>query len=100
MVNMPNGAADMHKLSSHAPQLNGNSSSHSGHGQTSFASNHENGYNTDHQPPLHGDKVASVEPVAICGMSMRLPGGIRDAESYWDLLYNGRSGRCRVPKDR
>ena len=47
-----------------------------------------------------GDAVPLVEPMAICGMGMRLPGGIRDAEGYWDLLYNRRSGRCKVPKDR
>jgi Beta-ketoacyl synthase, N-terminal domain len=47
-----------------------------------------------------GEASPLVEPVAICGMSMRLPGGVRDAESYWNLLYNKRSGRCRVPKDR
>ncbi|KAK0611428.1 acyl transferase domain-containing protein [Immersiella caudata] len=33
-------------------------------------------------------------------MGMRLPGGVRNAESYWDLLVNGRDGRCEVPKDR
>jgi hypothetical protein len=41
-----------------------------------------------------------IESVAICGMSMRLPGGVRDAESFWDLLYHGRSGRCQVPGTR
>ncbi|GJD02487.1 polyketide synthase [Colletotrichum higginsianum] len=41
-----------------------------------------------------------VEPVAICGMAMRLPGGITDAAGFWDMLYNGRSGRCKVPEDR
>ncbi|KAH7378435.1 hypothetical protein DE146DRAFT_749699 [Phaeosphaeria sp. MPI-PUGE-AT-0046c] len=40
------------------------------------------------------------EPIAICGMAMRLPGGVRDAEGYWDLLYNKRSGHCKVPADR
>lgn len=41
-----------------------------------------------------------VEPIAICGMGMRLPGGITDAAGFWDMLYNGRDGRCEVPKDR
>ncbi|KAL2198292.1 thiolase-like protein [Corynascus similis CBS 632.67] len=39
-------------------------------------------------------------PIAICGMGMRLPGGITDAAGFWDMLYNGRSGRCEVPADR
>lgn len=41
-----------------------------------------------------------VEPVAIVGMAMRLPGGIHNAEDFWDLLINKRNGQCRVPKDR
>ncbi|KAK7718985.1 Type I Iterative PKS [Diaporthe eres] len=52
----------------------------------------------------HKNRIAPenpmVEPVAICGMGMRLPGGIKDAAGFWDMLYNGRSGRCEVPKDR
>lgn len=51
-------------------------------------------------PVPDGDQPPLVEPMAICGMAMRLPGGIHDAEGFWDLLYNKRSGRCRVPKDR
>ncbi len=41
-----------------------------------------------------------AEPIAIIGMAMRLPGGVHDAESFWDLLINKRHGRCRVPADR
>ena len=43
---------------------------------------------------------ASVEPVAIIGMGMRLPGGVHDAESFWKLLVEKRDGRCKVPEDR
>ena len=53
---------------------------------------------------LNGESnVASdhvVEPVAIVGMAMRLPGGIHNADDFWDLLINKRNGQCRVPKDR
>jgi acyl transferase domain-containing protein len=42
----------------------------------------------------------AVEPIAICGLSMRLPGGVKDAESFWDLLYNGRSGQSKIRDDR
>lgn len=38
--------------------------------------------------------------IAICGFGMRLPGGVRDADSFWKLIYNKSDGRCRVPKDR
>jgi acyl transferase domain-containing protein len=54
--------------------------------------------NHDDEPPAQSQPM--VEPVAICGMGMRLPGGITDAEGFWDMLFNKRSGRCEVPKDR
>lgn len=40
------------------------------------------------------------EPIAIIGMGLRLPGKVSNTSDYWDLLVNGRSGHCRVPKDR
>ena len=40
------------------------------------------------------------EPIAIVGMGMRLPGAVRDAESFWDLLSSGRSGHGPVPASR
>ncbi|OLN97381.1 Lovastatin diketide synthase LovF 1 [Colletotrichum chlorophyti] len=40
------------------------------------------------------------EPIAVIGMGMRLPGRVHNAADYWDLLVNGKSGRCRVPKTR
>lgn len=47
-----------------------------------------------------GGSNHEVEPVAIVGMAMRLPGGVHDAEGFWDLLVNKRNGQCRVPPDR
>ena len=38
--------------------------------------------------------------IAICGMAMRLPGGIRDATGFWDVLYNGKDMRGPIPADR
>jgi acyl transferase domain-containing protein len=43
---------------------------------------------------------ASPEPIAICGLAMRLPGGIRDAEAFWNLLYTGKDMRGPIPSDR
>lgn len=39
-------------------------------------------------------------PVAICGMGMRLPGRIRDAEALYDFLLNKRDARGPVPPTR
>ena len=39
-------------------------------------------------------------PIAICGLAMRLPGGIRDAQSFWDFIVNKKDARTRVPESR
>ncbi|KAI1643511.1 thiolase-like protein [Daldinia loculata] len=41
-----------------------------------------------------------IEPVAICGMAMRLPGGVKTPEDYWDVLYHGKDQRSPVPLSR
>ncbi|KIA75812.1 hypothetical protein HK57_00426 [Aspergillus ustus] len=42
----------------------------------------------------------TTEPVAIVGMAMRLPGGVRTEEAFWDLLVNKKNGLCAVPTSR
>ncbi|CAI7605688.1 unnamed protein product [Penicillium manginii] len=39
-------------------------------------------------------------PVAIVGMAMRLPGGVRNADQFWDMLINKQDGHCPVPGTR
>ncbi|KAK1148125.1 Type I Iterative Polyketide synthase (PKS) [Aspergillus melleus] len=39
-------------------------------------------------------------PIAIVGMGMRLPGGVRCAEEFWDFIINKRDGLCQVPDSR
>ncbi|KAL9097198.1 MAG: hypothetical protein Q9165_000625 [Trypethelium subeluteriae] len=47
------------------------------------------------------DKIPrETPPIAIVGMGMRLPGGVKNAESFWDLLVHKKDGRCIVPGDR
>ncbi|KAI1424281.1 hypothetical protein F5Y12DRAFT_753061 [Xylaria sp. FL1777] len=42
-----------------------------------------------------------LEPVAICGMACRLPGGVDSDSSFWQMLVEKRSGQTpRVPKSR
>jgi acyl transferase domain-containing protein len=41
-----------------------------------------------------------AEPIAICGIGLRLPGGIRDGKSFWKALYNGVDLRTPIPKSR
>ncbi|KAI9150039.1 LOW QUALITY PROTEIN: Highly reducing polyketide synthase lcsB [Paramyrothecium foliicola] len=41
-----------------------------------------------------------VEPIAIVGMAMRLPGRVHTEAEFWKMLVEKRSGLCDVPKDR
>jgi acyl transferase domain-containing protein len=73
-----------------------------GHGDAEIPFLRPNGHS---QPSTNGavnGAVASnvAEPIAIIGMAMRLPGGIRNPEAFWDLLINKKSAQSRVPKDR
>lgn len=45
-------------------------------------------------------KEGHTEPIAIIGMSMRLPGNSSDAESYWNLLKTGKDAIGQVPEGR
>lgn len=38
--------------------------------------------------------------VAICGMALRLPGGVRDAEAFWNILVTQQDLRGPVPPNR
>ncbi|KAI1826375.1 hypothetical protein F4861DRAFT_537222 [Xylaria intraflava] len=43
----------------------------------------------------------TLEPIAICGMACRLPGGVDSDSSFWKMLVEKRSGQTpRVPKTR
>jgi acyl transferase domain-containing protein len=42
----------------------------------------------------------SHAPIAIVGMGCRFPGGVRDADSFWELLAEGRDAITEVPKSR
>ncbi|KAJ6032737.1 Fum1p [Penicillium herquei] len=45
-------------------------------------------------------KMGDTEPIAIVGMGMRLPSGIRSGEQFWDFLINKGEGVCEVPASR
>ncbi|WP_424080354.1 polyketide synthase [Mycobacterium sp.] len=50
--------------------------------------------------PMSNSRVGAVDPVVIVGMAVEAPGGIDTAESYWELLSNGREALGSFPTDR
>jgi acyl transferase domain-containing protein len=62
------------------------------------ASGNMNGYHLPPPQPLAGDDGRSM--IAVCGMGMRLPGNIRNAHEFWDVLVNGRDVRSPIPSSR
>ncbi|KAF9880614.1 hypothetical protein CkaCkLH20_01656 [Colletotrichum karsti] len=60
--------------------------------------NHTNGVNG------HANGVNSLNekavPIAICGMGVRLPGGVSTAQEFWEFLINKGDARGRVPESR
>ncbi len=40
------------------------------------------------------------EPIAIIGMSCRLPGGVNNPDDYWNLLHNGVDAISKIPAQR
>jgi hypothetical protein len=41
-----------------------------------------------------------IEPLAIVGLSLKFPEDATDADSFWDMLINGRNVSTKFPKDR
>jgi acyl transferase domain-containing protein len=80
----PNG----HSPATSRSTANGQSEYTNGHGSATATNGHGRA-----PKPL-------VEPIALCGMGLRLPGAVNDAQAFWDLLQNKRNGRCKVPKTR
>ncbi|KAJ8063293.1 hypothetical protein OCU04_008523 [Sclerotinia nivalis] len=58
-----------------------------------------------HQEKTNSDPIRSTgapyrKPVAVCGIALRLPGGINSVETLWDTLRNGHDMRGPIPYTR
>ncbi|WP_415837373.1 SDR family NAD(P)-dependent oxidoreductase [Parendozoicomonas haliclonae] len=42
----------------------------------------------------------SEQPIAIIGVGCRLPGGVHDLSSLWEMLEQGSDTTCDIPEDR
>lgn len=60
-----------------------------------------NGNQATGSPRPNGSPTTSnAVPVAVCGMAMRLPGGIRDSQGLFEFLVNKGDARSVTPADR
>ncbi|OTA90931.1 hypothetical protein M434DRAFT_33160 [Hypoxylon sp. CO27-5] len=47
------------------------------------------------------ERNSALEPIAICGMACRLPGGVDSDSSFWQMLVEKRTGQTpKVPANR
>ncbi|KAH8422378.1 beta-ketoacyl [acyl carrier protein] synthase domain-containing protein [Aspergillus melleus] len=55
-----------------------------------------------HEPQerTQDNNLDASDQIAVVGMSMRLPGGIKTAEDFWDLLIRGKDCHGPVPASR
>ncbi|KAI0393705.1 reducing type I polyketide synthase 10 [Xylariaceae sp. FL0594] len=51
-------------------------------------------------PSPPSSRRQDAEPIAICGLACRLPGESNSPKAFWDLIANGRTAQCDIPKSR
>lgn len=53
------------------------------------------------QPVEQVTSISQLAPaVAICGIGLRLPGGVSNGDEFWELLQNGIDARTLIPATR
>lgn len=94
--------------------VNGTNGYVNGHVRENGTNGHANGnfHGNDTNGELHGsdsngtngshvDRAnKKAEPVAICGIGLRLPGGSSTPQEFWEFLMNKGDARGRVPTSR
>ena len=48
----------------------------------------------------HDPEHAMAEPIAVVGLSLKFPQEATSAESFWEMLYEGRCAMTEFPQDR
>ena len=69
-------------------------------GLSSGPPNGVNGHSNGDSDRYTSSKTSGQEAVAICGIGLRLPGGVANTDDFWDLLVNKRDAREPIPANR
>ncbi|PYH37625.1 type I polyketide synthase [Aspergillus neoniger CBS 115656] len=80
----------------HLGRTNGNTSPNGDNGLNGLNANG----NQQKPPSSPSSPAPTFQPVAICGMACRLPGGIHSPSELWSFLHAGRDARGPVPSSR
>lgn len=93
---VPNGTSTENGYSSN---LNGDSQVNGLTNGTGLT-NGSNGHQYGHREPDIVRHPRSLQPLAICGMACRLPGGLHTPQEFWNFLLAKGDARTRVPESR
>lgn len=55
---------------------------------------------SNNEEPTNGFATLSSQAIAVVGMGMRLPGGVRTAEQFWDALIEKKDCSSEIPRNR
>jgi hypothetical protein len=112
MTGNSNGNTNGHAVDHIHSHTNGDANGHTNGNYTNGHTNgHTNGQSNGHTPPVNDahnhqngsvptDGIPNGTPIAICGMGMRLPGGIRNDTDLYNFLVNKGDARSVIGEDR
>ncbi|KAI0889325.1 fatty acid synthase S-acetyltransferase [Annulohypoxylon maeteangense] len=111
---VPNGIKVNGKATTNGSPVNGNEDGkHSSNGikTNGYSTNGEsvngwlkNGHQTNGHHvtdvPVNGNVSSGAMPIAICGMALRLPGGLTTPQELWEFILAKGDARSKVPQSR
>lgn len=80
--------------------VNGHTNGHTNGLTNGHANGLTNGHTTEPASPVAARPTPPQMPIAIVGMSCRLPGNVATPGEFWEMLARARSGYSEIPKER
>lgn len=67
---------------------------------TLYTTGYTHGYTTGYISGVNQAETPKPMPIAIVGMSCRLPGNVTTPDEFWELCSRARTGWSHIPKER